>query len=208
MSDFRSFAVIPAAGQSLRMGAPKLLLPWRGIRLLEATLAPWKASGVEQMIVVVRPDDPDLALLCREQGVEVVVPSVPPPEMKTSVQLALTHIEKEFAPSPRDAWLLAPADMPCLSPDIIRRLLAEHSADTQAILIPTLQGKRGHPVLFPWVLAPQVHTLGENEGLNALRNRHSWREVPCDDCPTTGGNPFLDIDTPEEYLEGRGEKLQ
>lgn len=186
------------------MGASKLLLPWRGSRLLEATLAPWKASGVERIIVVVRPDDSDLALLCREQGVELVVPPVPPPEMKTSVQIALAHIEKEFAPGPRDAWLLAPADMPCLSPDIIRRLLTEHSLDTQAILIPTLQGKRGHPVLFPWALAPQVHTLADNEGLNALRSRHPWREIPCDDCAPAGMNPFLDIDTPEDYREGHG----
>ena len=71
--------------------------------------------------------------------------------MKASLQAALRHIDANFAPAASDAFLVAPADMPRLSAAIINRLLDEHYANPEsAILVPTLRGRRGHPVLFPW----------------------------------------------------------
>ena len=57
----RSFALIPAAGHSLRMGQPKLLMPVEGRPLILHMLAAWQASKVERVVVVVRPDDEQLA---------------------------------------------------------------------------------------------------------------------------------------------------
>lgn len=195
----RFFAIIPAAGHSTRMGAPKLLLPVGNKHLMERTLAAWKSSGVNKIVVVVRSDDEALATLCRSYGVEVVAASVAPPEMKDSVQWGLNHIQDHFAPARDDAWLLAPADMPNLSPRIIDALIAAHQAQTPAILIPTLAGKRGHPILFPWILAAKVHELQPLEGINVLRQSHECRLVSCDDIEPSGATAFMDIDTPDEY---------
>ena len=195
----RFFAIIPAAGNSTRMGAPKLLLPMGGGTMMERTLAAWKNSRVERVVVVVRPEDLELADLCRTCGAEVVVTPTAPPEMKDSVQYGLRHIEANFAPIAEDAWLLAPADMPNLSPRIINAMIATHEPNKIRILIPTLGGQRGHPVLFPWPLAAEVFSLRSNEGLNVLRQRHDNQEIPCDDVEPTGTSAFSDIDTPEEY---------
>jgi molybdenum cofactor cytidylyltransferase len=197
----RFFAIIPAAGRSTRMGAPKLLLPVGNERLIERTLAAWKSGGVDWIVVVVRPDDAPLATLCRSCGAEVVIPLIPPPEMKASVQHGLQHITTAFNPGEEDAWLLAPADMPGLSPLIIQALRSAHDPRNPAILVPTIGGRRGHPVLFPWPLVHCVRSLGSDEGINALCQSQSCREVPCDSCEPAGPAAFADLDTPQDYDE-------
>jgi molybdenum cofactor cytidylyltransferase len=197
----RHFALIPAAGQSLRMGQPKLLLPLGGGPLIATTIAAWQRSRVDRVLVVVRPDDGELIEVLRQTGVEAVVPPAPPPDMKASLQAALRHIERLHAPTADDAFLVAPADMPRLSPAIVDRLIERHahSPDARTILAPTLAGRRGHPVLFPWPLAAEVHLLGENEGLNTIVERRQPLLVSCDDLVTASEQPFADVDTPDDF---------
>ncbi|HMP05911.1 MAG TPA: NTP transferase domain-containing protein, partial [Lacipirellulaceae bacterium] len=67
----RSFAIVPAAGRSVRMGAPKLLLPVAGRPLIDHVLAAWSASRSTRIVVVVRGDDHALATRCRQFPVEL-----------------------------------------------------------------------------------------------------------------------------------------
>ena len=78
MSRIRSFAIVPAAGRGVRMGHPKLLLPWRGATVIQHVLAAWTASRIWRVVVVVRPGDDDLVTVCRNMGVDVVVPATAP----------------------------------------------------------------------------------------------------------------------------------
>lgn len=73
----RAFAIVPAAGLSRRMGAPKLLLPWGSATVIEAVVARWRASPVERIVVVVRRDDQPLQDRLRRQQTE------PPPETRS-----------------------------------------------------------------------------------------------------------------------------
>src|SRR5262245_59657335 len=173
----RYFAVVPAAGQSVRMGRAKLLLPLAGRPLIGHTIEAWRQSNVDRILIVVRPDDVALADAVRavsefkvqgsrlevEEGgsrVEAVTPESPPVDMKASVQAALAHVQKRYSPRAEDAFLIAPADMPRLSAAIVDRLIAEHRAESSVlILAPSLGGKRGHPVLFSWKLADDVFAL-------------------------------------------------
>jgi molybdenum cofactor cytidylyltransferase len=190
----RSFAVVPAAGRSERMGQPKLLLPWRGRTVIEHVLVAWQAGGVERTVVVLHRDDEELAGIAQRMGAEVVAPAVPPPEMKASVRAALAHLESHFGPAPEDAWLLAPADMPTLNHEVIRQLIASANNHPGAILVPTFNGRRGHPVLFRWPMAAEVHCLNDSEGVNALLARHPVAEIPVAE-PAV----LRDLDTPEDY---------
>ena len=196
----RHFALIPAAGHSTRMREPKLLLPLNGQPLILHTIAAWQRSQVDRVFVVIRPGDESLVQIVRPTGVEVVIPATPPPDMKASLQAALRHIEREFAPTSNDAFLGAPADMPQLSAAIIDRLIAQHRAESaQKILAPTLGGQRGHPVLFPWPLASEVHALGAHEGLDAIVHRHPPALVACEDLVSVDEYPCADIDTREDF---------
>jgi molybdenum cofactor cytidylyltransferase len=199
----RTFAIIPAAGRSRRMGQPKLLLPWGNATVIEQVLAVWTTSRVNHVVVVVDPVNQQLARACAKSGVEVVIPDEPPCEMKDSALFGLHRIE-QHAPDVLDAWLVAPADMPGLKREVIDLLVASHSAavvrgETPCIRIPRYAGRRGHPVLFPWPLAAEVAKLGADQGLDALVARHRVEHIEV----AAAGVPE-DFDTPEEYDRVRG----
>ncbi len=195
----QAFAIIPAAGRSQRMGQPKLLLPWGQATLIEQVLTTWRASRASQVILVAHPQDQRIAELAAAAGAHVVRPETPPDEMKVSVRLALEFAAR-FQPRPNDAWLLAPADMPGLAVPTIDRLIDAYQTslrgpDTTArIWAPSHRGRRGHPVLFPWLLAAEVPCLAAGEGLNALLARH-----PVEDVESTEDAISEDLDTPEDY---------
>lgn len=202
----RCFAIIPAAGYSTRMGQPKLLMPWGERPLILHTIEAWQRSRVDRVLVVVRPGDEALEKIVRATKVELIVPESPPPDMKASVQAALRQIAASFAPSADDAFLVAPADMPRLSPAVIDRLIDEHrTSDAPSILVPVASGRRGHPVLFPWTASTEVHRLESEDGLNAIVDRANPRRIPCEDLVTPDESAFADIDTPEDFRRLGGE---
>jgi molybdenum cofactor cytidylyltransferase len=190
------------------MSQPKLLLPLAGRPLISHTIEAWKEGGAGAIVVVVRADDAPLAAAVESLGmpnVELVRPPFAPPDMKASVRAALAHISQRYAPATGDSFLVAPADMPGLSPAIISKLCGEHTRQPGSILVPTLAGRRGHPVLYPWELRDAVMALAAEEGLNALADRHPVVEIACDAMESDGKRPFADIDTPDQYRAAGGE---
>jgi molybdenum cofactor cytidylyltransferase len=176
------------------MGAHKLLLPLAGRPLVVHVLAAWTASRVTRTIVVVRPDDAELAACCGEFAVDLVIPPAAPPDMKASVRVALEHIAAQWAPADDDAWLLAPADLPGLSPAIIDRVLDEYSATRPQAVVPAFAGKRGHPIALPWSCARDVGELAPQEGVNALVARMPLREIAF-----TTPAVLDDVDSPADF---------
>ena len=77
-------------------------------------------------------------------------------------------------------------------------MIAAHDAASPSIVVPTSDGRRGHPVLFPWLMAAEVPHLGPAEGLNVLVNRAQAIEVGWPD-----EDPLVDIDNPADYRRWR-----
>ena len=190
------------------MGRPKLLLEVAGRPLILHTLAAWRASRVDQVVVVVRPDDQLLSDLLRQVGVELAIAPAPPPDMKASLAVGLAHVAARYQPSARDCWLVAPADMPGLSPPVIDSLLAQAELTPRRVLIPTLGGRRGHPVLLSWTLAAGVANLAAGEGLHSLIDRSEPCLIACDDCGDHPAQAFADIDTPDDLAQFRQTAIQ
>ncbi len=216
----RTFAILPAAGHSTRIGRPKLLLPLSdGRALIEHVLTAWRASSVSEIVVVMRGDDTALAERCRRgERTTIVQPETDPPYMKASIAAGLDHLRHVHAPADDDAWLVAPADMPFLPATAIdaviaayrHRLPAKASAATSTgdatsrpkVIVPRCQGRCGHPVLFAWSLAAEVALLAPDEGLNRLVERHQALAVEVLD-----EGVLSDVDTPEDYARlQRGER--
>lgn len=195
----RWFAVVPAAGRSVRMGRPKLLLPWTDAdgsqqTILGRVLATWRSMGPAAVVLVAHPDDADVAAVGREAGAEVVRPAVPPPDMKASIVAALEHLELHHHPAPADVWLTAPADLPQLSASVIERLLQSYDRNLPQIIRPVHAGRFGHPSLLPWSTAAEVGTIPTNRGLDYLFERLPFRSIE-------SGAACLaaDVDTPDDY---------
>ncbi len=181
------------------MGQPKLLMPWGDSTVIEHVLAAWRASRVERVFVVVHPEDHRLAEMCAAAGADVVQPAEPPAEMKDSVRYGLDRVAS-LGPGPRDAWLVAPADMPQLSTATIDRVIGAYEAACSTagvppgVWAPRHRARHGHPVLFPWPLAAEVSRLAPDEGLNALVARSPVQYVDVDEQQVPE-----DFDTPEDY---------
>ncbi|MEQ1826507.1 MAG: nucleotidyltransferase family protein [Pirellula sp.] len=200
MTTGRAFAIVPAAGFSLRMGAPKLLLPWKGTSIIGHTLQAWTRSQVTKTIVILRADDELLAAACKNWPVDIVRPSTNPVDMKQSIQFALLHAESAYDAAPPDRWLVAPADMPHLSGQVINSLVSS-GLDLESIVLPRFGDRIGHPVSFPWRFRKHLFELKEDEGVNRIIETESVFHVDL-----TSDVLFDDLDTPEDYsrLLGNG----
>ncbi len=123
--------------------------------------------------------------------------------MKASVGYGL-EAACHYRPEPTDAWLLAPADMPTLSVTTIGavidayRTAVARGGSVPAVIMPRAGGKRGHPVLFSWLLATEVARLAEDEGLNALVDC-----FPTQFIEVAPDAICQDFDTPGDYQHAR-----
>lgn len=191
----RTFAVIPAAGLSRRMGQPKLLIEINGQTVIARLLTALRAAGVDQIVLVGRCHDWALWDAVDTASVFSVRPPVDPPDMRASVEHALHAIRETFAPSDDDCWLLIPADHPVLDPQVIREVINTWQTSPTQIVIPTHHGERGHPTALPWRVAADVFAMPADRGLNWL-----IRSMPeqVREWPTANSAVLCDLDTPDD----------
>jgi CTP:molybdopterin cytidylyltransferase MocA len=191
-----TFAVVPACGQSTRMGRPKLSLPLGNRSVIEHVVGALRRGGVDHVLVVVGPHVADLVPLARAAGADVLLLPEPTADMRATVEHGLRWLEDRFAPAPDDLWLLAPADHPVLSPIVVRQLLDAAGSSACSIAVPVHEGRRGHPTLIRWRCVPGIRALPADVGINVyLRSqRAETLEVPVSD-----SGVLVDLDTPEDY---------
>jgi molybdenum cofactor cytidylyltransferase len=162
-------------------------------------LAAWIHSAVTRVVVVGRAADEPLLGRCRPFDLDLVTGAVDPPDMRSSVRLALRFIEDRYAPHAEDVWLLAPADLPHLSPQVIDTVVSAHNPERPAAIMPAYEGRRGHPLLMPWAWAAHVHRLPRGAGVNALLKQFTVRELPFSDALILD-----DLDTQADYSRLNG----
>lgn len=188
-------AIVPAAGRSVRMGRPKLLMEFDGRTLVRRVVEALRGGGIDRVIVVSPADGPDAAAIRSEAaagGAEVVVPPVQPAEMRDSIELGIARLD--VVPGPT-AVALTPGDVPGLTPTLVARLLATAHEQPDRLVIPVHDGRRGHPVVLPWDVARQVRELPADRGVNALVERHRERIV---ELAVAIGSAIVDVDTPAD----------
>lgn len=190
------FAVIPAAGQSTRMGRPKLALPLGKATVLEHVIAALRGGGIEQVLVVIGPHVPELVELARRAGADVCLVSHETPDMRATVEAGLRWVEEHHAPGDDDSWLLVPADHPTLEPAVVEQLLQARSRHAEAsIFVPVHQDRRGHPTLIGWKHVAGIRGWAMGQGLNSY-----LRSCQAETAEIEGGpSVLMDLDTPEDY---------
>lgn len=188
----RVFAIVPAAGESRRMGQAKLLLPWKEHTVIDSVLEAWTASNVESTLVVTRSDDAPLQQACERWPVKLLSSDPDPCDMKESIQVALRYASDNLSPTNEDYWMVAPADLPTLNSVLINRIVALRN--DHDVVAPRFGDRQGHPVLLSWRLSGAMLQLPDDAGLDALLAEQTIHFVDFD-----AGDRLVDIDTPEEY---------
>jgi molybdenum cofactor cytidylyltransferase len=189
-------AVVPAAGQSARMGRPKLLLSFDGETVIARVVKALRAGGAGRVIVVAPPESspegPAIAAESARAGAEVVAPATRPTEMRDSIELGLAALARGAA---IERVLLAPGDSPGITPELVAQLLECAARLPESIVVPCFKGRRGHPLVMPWELALLVRALPEGLGVNALAGRYPDRRVELE---ISESEMIADLDTPAD----------
>jgi molybdenum cofactor cytidylyltransferase len=193
----RTFAVIPAAGKSRRMGRPKLALPFGDTTVLQAVIAALKAGGVEHVVVVVGPHVPESVALAEAAGAAALLLASETADMRQTVEAGLEWLETTFHPAAEDAWLLVPGDHPTVDAAVVQVLLrAYQDKPAASLLVPTFAGKRGHPTLFDWRHVDAIRRLPQEQGLNRYLRCHAEALL---EVPVKSSSILHDLDTPADY---------
>lgn len=184
----RDTAIVLAAGRGRRLGGRKLERPWRGYpTVLEATLACYRGL-VDDLIVVLGHESDRLEPVAARAGARGVVNEQYDQGMLSSVWCGLRAVgEVEFA------WL-TPGDIPGVRRETIAALRAGWRAG-DGLVIPTCDGRRGHPLMLAADLFGEVFQLAPEVGLRQLRE-----QVPERVRLVEVGDPGIlhDLDTPAD----------
>ena len=102
-----------------------------------------------------------------------------------------------------DGAIVCLGDMPQVSAALIDRLLAAFDPERGSlVVVPTIEGKRGNPVVWSRRFVPDLMALEGDVGARHLIAAYAdvVAEVPVDDAAA-----LLDVDTPEALLAVKAE---
>jgi molybdenum cofactor cytidylyltransferase len=194
------WAVILAAGESKRMGEPKLVLPFRGTTMVEAVVDKVLAAGPTRVVVVVGGAATEVRAALAGRPVQFVHNPDFAGGMLSSVQRGLRAL-----PDEAEGALIVLADQPLVPEAAIRAVLEAGRTGAKGLVVPVFRGRRGHPLYIALSYRSEIEGLDPEVGLRQLLARH-----PDDILELEAGDPGLleDVDTPADYrrVSGAGPK--
>jgi molybdenum cofactor cytidylyltransferase len=190
-------AAILAAGESRRMGRPKALVPFEGLTFVEHLLQATNHPRVGIVRVVLGANAESIqAELKLDQEIVVV--------NQDWQQGQLSSIQSAIRSLPADqtaGLLLCPVDHPLISSQLVSRLIAEFDSDRKLIVVPTHQGRRGHPVIFHASLYAELLDASPNVGARQVVWAHpdAIAEIETDEAGV-----ILNLNDPETMRKALG----
>ena len=167
-------AILLAAGQASRMGAVKALLPLpllpggASCSALEGLVRCYRGVGVDDILVVSGFHVEDVEAAARDLGLAVARNPRPEQGMFSSVCAGLRAVPEDCA-----SCFVHPVDVPLVRPMTLSALLdaaAEKSpAGPPQVLMPSFNGKSGHPPLLPVLYREHILAHERRGGQGGLR---------------------------------------
>src|SRR5579871_308756 len=187
----RIAAIVLAAGRSTRMGgANKLLAEINGRPLVRIAAEGAFASQARPVIVVTghQRERVEAAL----KGLDVRLAHNPEfaKGLSTSLKAGIAEVPPDV-----DGAIVCLGDMPQVSAQLIDLLLAAFDPEKGAlVVVPTINGKRGNPVVWSRRFFPELTALDGDIGA-----RHLIASYPeaVTEVPLAGNAALIDVDTPD-----------
>jgi len=189
-------AIILAAGQSKRMGQPKMLLPWENTTVLGKVIETIQHAEVEDILVVTGGARSEVEKLVAQYGSPLRVvhnENFEHEEMLASIQLGLQG-QKPKA----QAALICLGDQPQVEEGSVRIVCEAFRKNGSSIIVPSYQMRRGHPWLIAKELWGEVLQMSPPGSMRDFLNNHK-NDILYMDVNTP--SILQDLDTPEDYLK-------
>jgi len=174
------------------MGTFKPLLPFGNKTVIESCLDYLRHSQVQDLIVVVGPHENEIRVLIKNET--LAINPDPNSEMGASISVGVRAL-----PETATAVIIALVDHPAVPASIVTTLIGAWQRGNAKIVIPTWQGRGGHPVLIDLSYRKELEDLAHpaSGGLRQLFKTHTSdvKRLPVD-------SPFVarDMDTWDDYL--------
>ena len=190
MVDF--WAIVLAAGESKRMGFPKMLLPFKGSTMIETVIQNISESCVKNIIVVLGAESTKMLNVIGNMPVKYCLNEDYKDGMLSSVKCGFRCLPSEYK-----AVLVFQGDQPLIKAGSINSLISAYLSSVNGLVIPVHNNKRGHPLLIDRKYRYEIEKLDPEKGLRSLAEKFSGDVLEVE----TNENGILrDFDTYEEYL--------
>ncbi|WP_421695281.1 NTP transferase domain-containing protein [Aestuariivirga sp.] len=185
----RVAAIVLAAGQSSRMGTNKLLADVGGLPMIRRTVAAMRQASDETIVVTGRDAD-EIAAALEGLPVRFVHNALYAEGLSTSLTAGIGSLTPDT-----DAAVIALGDMPLVTPDVVRRLIAAYSpAEHRSICVPVFGQDRGNPVLWGRQHFEALQKLAGDKGARVLFDALADEII---DVAMADDSVLIDADTPE-----------
>lgn len=112
----------------------------------------------------------------------------------SSLQAAIRGLR----PGSTDGMLVCLVDHPLISAELVARVVEAFERDKNKIVIPTYQGRRGHPVIFPAALYDELLAAPEEIGARAVVRAHAKDVL---EIPVEEEGVILNLNDPESLRQ-------
>jgi molybdenum cofactor cytidylyltransferase len=186
------WVIVLAAGLSTRMGTQKLLLPFKGMTIIEKVVENILHSGIDKIKVVVGSESKDISNALKWKPVDLVINENYHEGMHTSVISGVNAL-----PQDARAVLVFLGDQPFIPFDVPKKVIKAWRTTEKGIVIPLFEGKRGHPTLYDLKYRNEIIHLNPDQGLRSIA-----QTFPDDIYEVETSSPEIvrDIDTKNDYL--------
>jgi molybdenum cofactor cytidylyltransferase len=192
-------AVVLAAGRSSRMGGPnKLLAEIGGKPLVRIVVDAVLTSRARPVVVVTGHQRDKVEAALAGLSVKFVHNSHFADGLGTSLKTGIAAL-----PAEADGAIVCLGDMPQVDAALIDRLIGAFDPDHGALVVlPTIDGKRGNPVVWSRRFFPDLMAVEGDVGARYLIGRYTEAVA---EVPLTGTAALTDVDTPEALEAVRAE---
>ncbi len=184
-------AIVLAAGASTRMKRQKMLLPFGDETVIERVIKNIEAVLELKILVVLGSHYKEISEKISNLQVDICINENYKEGMLSSVICGFNALPQNIG-----AALIFLGDQPQIPQEVTRKVISAWEKSKNGIVIPTFNGRRGHPVLIETRYRNDITNLDRNEGLRQLMKlfEKDIYEIEC------GRNEILrDIDTPDDY---------
>jgi molybdenum cofactor cytidylyltransferase len=188
-------AIILAAGQSTRMGEPKMLMPWGKSTVLQTVVSAFQSAGVDEVLVVTGAMREQVEALVGRSVQTVFNAGYVEGQMLSSIQAGLTEKQREAR-----AVLIGLGDQPQVQTRIVQRILQTYQRTNASIVVPSFEKHRGHPWLVGREHWDEILGMRAPETMRDFLNRHA-SQIKYLEVDTA--SILADMDTPDDYLKSK-----